>query len=185
MTKIFKAGCGVKYNRETRMSSIFNSQSRKLFESMSFSALQSHVSSLLGKMWCIEATGTKLGEIGNGWKCLLARARCGFQRAYSCPDIMLEWFDISHRLVKMNDVSFVKLNVEWKCFSFSLFSSSHSIFWMKLWILIVYTIFFLPRIKSRPKINIYFTHFKLASFICLGCYLYEWKVYWFYSENIL
>lgn len=66
MTKFFKAGIGVKYNRETGMSSILNSHSRKLFESISFPALQSHVSSLLGKMWCIEATGSKLGEVAKG-----------------------------------------------------------------------------------------------------------------------
>ena len=66
MTKFFKAGFGLKYNRETGISSILNSQSRKRFESITFPALKSYVSSLLGKMWCIEATGSKLGEVAKG-----------------------------------------------------------------------------------------------------------------------
>ena len=70
------------------MSSILSSKSRMFFESMSFSALQSHVSSLLVKIWlCTETTGSKLGEIGKGLKCYLARARCGIQRAHSGPDM--------------------------------------------------------------------------------------------------
>ena len=51
------------------MSSILSSKSQELFESISFSVLQSHVGSLLGKIliwWCAETTGTKLGEIGKG-----------------------------------------------------------------------------------------------------------------------
>ena len=42
------------------MNSILSSKSRTLFESMPFSAVHSHVSSLLGKIWwCTETTGTK------------------------------------------------------------------------------------------------------------------------------
>ena len=92
----------LKYNRETEMSSNLSSKSQELFESMSFSVLQSHVSSLLSKiliLWCTETTGTELGEIGKGWKCSLAWPRCGIQRAYSGANIP-EWFDINDRLLK-------------------------------------------------------------------------------------
>ena len=126
-------------------------------------------------MWCIEATGTKLGEIGKRWKCLLALARCGIERAYAGPDIMLEWLDISDRLVKMNDVSFVKLSVEWKCFSFSLLVPVALFFGRSCgFTLIVYTIFFLPRTTQiKTQYKYIFHSYQVGTFYLLRL-LFTW-----------
>ena len=162
------------------MSSILSSKSQKRLR-VSFSALQSHVSKLLGKIWrCTEATGTKLGEIGKGWKCSLARARCGIRRVHSGPDIVHEWFDISDRLVKGIDVSLVKLSAEWKCFSFLSLLVPVILFFGRSCGFTFLHKFLSPTPKTEDK-YIYFTHFKLASFICFCCCLYERKVHWFYS----
>ena len=151
------------------MNSILSSKSRTLFESMPFSALHSHVSSLLCKIWwCTETTGTKLGDIGKGWKCSLARARCGIQRAYSGVN-MHEWFDISNRLVKRINLSLVKRVIEWKCFSFLILIVLINLVLNKIGqsrgFTFLHIFFLLPRIKARLKINIYLSDFKLTSFI--------------------